>query len=227
MNGSEGITRWELLDLVRENPQEYLDTTTLSSLNHLYYKVLLHEGPVKLRLCKEDFDITLFSHWLMQRLRLTGKTPLGIWYPLSANAWWIVETHANDDHEAFKCFFTLLDEFRSLEKRLVAEVAFSEGTRPCPVAFGGGLPKHVKGMKIVWLAPSPTHCLYYILHTCYSPVTEDLELTSPTVKSILSWTESACSIPRNEWVIHDPEALKTRLGRYLCSWLPWKRPKLL
>ena len=227
MNDTRAIPYYEFLDRIRAAPQAYLDDATLSALEECMYEALSGRGAERLLPAQpHEPNIGLLGEWISIRSGIIGKSDSGCWDRLSADFFTITRMTAKNDSEAFTAFFEFLNEFRKRTPILAAEVTLTaEQIAALRDSHGPYRPIALKARR---LSPDPDCYLYKVVPAADEDgFTERLCDVFCSLKSLLTEAATLYGVKAREWTIHDPEAVKSGLAKYLNSWLPWKKPKLL
>ena len=224
MNDTRAIPYYEFLDRIRAAPQAYLDDATLSALEECMYEALSGRGAERLLPAQpHEPNIGLLGEWISIRTGIIEKSDSGCWDRLSADFFTITRMTAKNDSQAFTAFFEFLDEFRKRTPILAAEMTFTAEQLAAQRSYYRSI-----ALKAERLSPDPDCFLYEVIPAVDEDgFTERLCDVFCSLESLLTEAATLYGVKVREWTIHDPKAVKSGLAKYLSSWLPWKRTKLL
>ncbi len=126
MAAPDAVTIFEVLDVIRRDPDQYLRGRSVFALRD-YLDQVFRERAITLRPATPNFG--MFGDWVARRLRITKPLADGRWSEYAGDYPHVIAQAQRSDAQGLDIFFHLLDDFRSHSRSPAAEARFEAGNK--------------------------------------------------------------------------------------------------
>jgi hypothetical protein len=196
----------DALESVRQEPHAFLERETLSCLK-AHMSRLLRGGAI---LATESEDLAqlhlavfpiVFGDWVARRMGLTKKLRSGRWDFLTADHWTIVRMVVDDDALAYREFFRLLDQFKSLTTRRIArvEITADDGRSPMTQAHE----RRLTGLHAIQLFPERGCYLFEQIDAPQSSLQLEPGSYFESMRCLFDAARSRYGVSQDKWILSE------------------------